>query len=80
MAPKLPPKRTTTLAKAAVELNVDRATIARWCGAGCPCDRVTLPAGGVTVFYLVDVEEVRRWRAKKPNGNTGKRRAKAVAS
>ena len=67
---KQKPKRSSTLAQAAVALAIDRATLARWCRSGAPHDRVETPMGRM-VLMLVDVEEVRAWRATKPNGNTG---------
>lgn len=70
------PKRNVTLHQAAERMGVSRETLAKWCRLhGAPSD-ATCDNNGRVMLYLVDIPELRRWRATKfIHGNTGKRKA-----
>lgn len=61
-------RKLATLAQAAAELGVDRATVARWCREGAPHKRVPLVTGGG--IAMVNVEDIEAWRQRRQHGNT----------
>ncbi len=63
-------RKLLTLAQAAAELGVDRATVARWCREGAPHRRVPLVTGGA--IAMVHVDDIEQWRRRRAHGNTHK--------
>jgi hypothetical protein len=61
-------RKLQTLAQAAAEIGVDRATVWRWCREGAPHQRVPLVTGGGIAMVFAD--DVIAWRAQRENGNT----------
>ena len=62
-------KRATTLAIAATLLGVNRTTLCRWCCSGAPHDKIPCPPMPAGFLFHVNVDELRAWRATKPEGN-----------
>lgn len=61
-------RKLSTLAQAAAEMGVDRATVSRWCREGAPHKRVPLvTGGGIAMVYVEDIEA---WRQRRQHGNT----------